>query len=383
MKDEIWKKPERICNIGGEALLEGVMMRGTKAMAVSVRKSDGEIVTETKRYIPVTKRKKILGFPFIRGSVSMIESMVVGIKALMNSAEHVEFEESQSKFDKWIEKKFGDKSMPIILYTSVAFALIVGIGLFMLLPNVIADFFSFDKSTSAGAFFANLIEGVIRIGLFLAYVWLVSKNKEIKRVFQYHGAEHKTIYAYESKEELTVENVRRHTTLHPRCGTTFIFVVMIISILIFAFAGWHNKILNLVIRLALLPVIAGVSYELFKLAAKSGSRLVRLVSYPGLLLQKLTTQEPDDSMIEVAIASLKAVIECEENAGAAEEAKPSSESCGTVEEAEPAREARDAAEEANPSCEACEAGEVAEPSCEAHEAGEGEKPANEDFQAAQ
>jgi len=299
--------------------MEGVMMRGNRTVASTVRKSSGELVTTTRTYIPITKRNKILGLPFIRGGISMIESMVVGIKALMESAEYVEFEESESKFDKWIEKKFGDKSTNIIMYVSLIFALAIGIGLFMLLPNLVADFLPFDKDTASGAFLANIAEGIIRIVIFVAYVWIVSKNREIKRVFQYHGAEHKTIFAYENMDELTVENVKKHTRLHPRCGTTFIFVVVIISILVFALTGWHNKLLNVVIRLALLPVIAGVSYELFKLAARSESRLVKLISYPGILLQKITTQEPDDSMIEVAIASLKAVLENEEGECAKDE----------------------------------------------------------------
>lgn len=299
--------------------MEGVMMRGNRTVASTVRKSSGELVTTTRTYIPITKRNKILGLPFIRGGISMIESMVVGIKALMESAEYVEFEKSESKFDKWIEKKFGDKSTNIIMYVSLIFALAIGIGLFMLLPNLVADFLPFDKDTASGAFLANIAEGIIRIVIFVAYVWIVSKNREIKRVFQYHGAEHKTIFAYENMDELTVENVKKHTRLHPRCGTTFIFVVVIISILVFALTGWHNKLLNVVIRLALLPVIAGVSYELFKLAARSESRLVKLISYPGILLQKITTQEPDDSMIEVAIASLKAVLENEEGECAKDE----------------------------------------------------------------
>lgn len=313
MHREIWEKPKRPSKIGGEALLEGVMMRGQSTMASSVRKASGEIITEIKDYIPVTKRNKFLGLPFIRGTVGMIENMVVGVKVLMDSAEHVEFEEqSESKFDKWLEKKFGnEKAFTLMLYGSVVFAILFGIGLFMLLPNILADLFPFNKKTPTGAFYANLIEGIIRIVLFLLYVWLVSLNKEIKRVFQYHGAEHKCIYAYEAMEDLTVENVKKHTTLHPRCGTTFIFVVMIISIIVFAMAGWHNKLLNLAVRLALLPVIAGVSYEAFKLAARSNNKIVKLISLPGILLQKITTREPDDSMIEVALASLKAVIEKE------------------------------------------------------------------------
>lgn len=311
MNKEIWEKPKISSNIGGEALIEGVMMRGNDLMAMSVRKSSGEIYTETKQYVAVSKRNKLLGLPFIRGGISMIESMIVGVKVLMDSAEHVDLEEEEkeSKFDLWMKKKLGDNYITYLLYGSVAIALAFGIGLFMLLPNLITGLFSFDKSTRQGAFLANIIEGVIRISLFISYVYLVSKNKEIKRVFQYHGAEHKTLYAYENMEELTVENVKKHTTLHPRCGTTFIFIVILISIIVFAFAGWHSPLLNLAIRLVLLPVIAGVSYEVFKLAAKTNNKFVRAISIPGLMMQRITTQEPDDSMIEVAIASLKAVVQ--------------------------------------------------------------------------
>ena len=318
MNKEIWAKPKMCSNVGGEALIEGVMMRSSNFMAMSVRKSDGEIYTETKPYVAATKRKKLLGLPFIRGAVSMIESMIVGVKVLLDSAEYVDLtdeDEKESKFDLWLQKKLGENYVSYLLYGSVVLALIFGIGLFMLLPNFLADVFcdliNVNTDTGAGSFSANLIEGVLRISIFLLYVFLVSKNKEIKRVFQYHGSEHKTIYAYENQEELTVENVRQHTTLHPRCGTTFLFVVILISIIIFAFTGWHNKLVNLVIRLALLPVVAGISYEIFKLAARSNNKLVRLISMPGLMLQKITTQEPDDSMIEVAIASLKAVVDSE------------------------------------------------------------------------
>lgn len=313
MDKEIWTKPKRCSNIGGEALIEGVMMRGNDKIAMSVRKSTGEIYTETRPFVPITKKNKFFGLPFIRGGVSLIDSMVVGIKALMDSAEMVDLEEEnkekESKFDLWMKKWLGEKYFTYMIYFSVFVALAFSIGIFMLLPNLIAGLFKFDKSTTGGSLLANAIEGLIRICLFIFYVWLVSKNKEIKRVFQYHGAEHKTIYAYENEEELTVENVRKHTTLHPRCGTTFMFIVIIISIIIFAFTGWHNPIVNLLLRLALLPVIAGVSYEAFKLSARSDSKLVRIISLPGLMLQKITTQEPDDSMLEVAIASLKAVLD--------------------------------------------------------------------------
>lgn len=324
MNKEIWMKPKICSNVGGSALIEGVMMRGNDRLAMSVRKASGEIYTETRPSVPLTKKSKFYGLPFVRGAVSMIESMVVSMKVLLDSAEHVDMadeDEKESKFDLWLQKKLGKNYMNYLLYSSVVIAVVFGIGIFMLLPNIIADFcadlFRLDTLTGGGAFLANLIEGLIRIGIFILYIFLISKYGEMHRVFQYHGAEHKTIYAYENGEELTVENAKKHTTLHPRCGTTFIFVVIIISIILFALTGWHNKLVNLLIRLALLPVIAGVAYEVFKLAAKTDNKFVRAISFPGLMLQKITTQEPDDSMLEVAIASLKAVVEKPKSPGEA------------------------------------------------------------------
>lgn len=325
MNKEIWKKPKICSDAGGSALIEGVMMRNRNRMAISVRKTTGEIYTEVKDTVPWTKKRKIYGFPFIRGAVSMLESMVSGVKVLMDSAELVDFEdenEKESKFDLWLQKVLGENYITYLLYSSVVIALVFGIGLFMLLPNVIAgfavSFLRLNTASGTGAFLANLVEGLIRITIFLLYMILVSQNKEIKRVFQYHGAEHKTIHAYENAEELTVENVRKHTTIHPRCGTTFMFLVIMISIVIFAFTGWHNKFVNLIVRLALLPLVSGVSYEVLKFAARTDNKLIRAMSIPGLMLQKITTKEPDDSMIEVAIASLKAVVE-EKSADSASE----------------------------------------------------------------
>ncbi len=313
MEKEIWKKPLRQCNIGGEALIEGVMMRGNDKMATAVRKSNGEIVVRTVDYVPVTKKFRPFKLPIIRGAVNMLESMIVGMKVLMNSAEEVDFEEEEeSKIDIFFKKIFGDHFFQVMLYFSVAVALVLGIGIFMLLPNWIAGWFSFDKSTAGGAITANLIEGAFRVIIFLGYILLVSRNKEIKRVFEYHGAEHNAIYTYESKEELTPENAIRHTTLHPRCGTTYLFVVILTSIILFSFARWHSPLVNMAIRLALLPIVAGVAYEIFKLAAKSGLKPLRAISFPGLMLQKITTQPPDESQLEVALAALKAVIEEEE-----------------------------------------------------------------------
>jgi len=309
MEKEIWKKPLRQCNIGGEALIEGVMMRNGNKIAMAVRKSNGEIEVETTEYIPLSKRFFLFRLPVIRGAVSMIESMVVGMKALMNSAEKVDLEEEEdSRLDEFLKKIFGDNLFQVMLYFSVAIALVFGIGLFMLLPNWIAGWFSFDKSTVSGTIIANLIEGLIRLVIFFSYILLVSRNKEIKRVFEYHGAEHNAIYAYENKEELTVENAIRHTTLHPRCGTAYLFVVIITSIILFSFIKWQSPLLNMAFRLLLLPLVAGIAYEIFKLAAKTSFKPLRAISYPGLMLQKITTQPPDESQIEVALAALKAVI---------------------------------------------------------------------------
>ncbi len=309
MNSEIWKKPLRTCNIGGEALIEGVMMRGNNKMATAIRKSNGEIVVETTDYVPLAKRYFLLKLPIVRGAVGMLESMIVGMKVLMNSAEEVEFEEEESKLDKFFKKIFGDHFFQAMLYFSVAIALLFGIGLFMLLPNWIAGWFAFDKTTAGGSVLANLIEGVLRLVIFVSYIVLVSRNKEIKRVFEYHGAEHSAIYAYENMEELTPENALTHTTLHPRCGTAYMFVVILTSILLFSFARWGTPLMNIVTRLALLPLVAGVAYEIFKLAAKSSFKPLRAISYPGLMLQKITTQPPDKSQVEVALAALKAVLE--------------------------------------------------------------------------
>jgi len=311
MEKEIWKKPLRQCNVGGEALIEGVMMRNGNKIATAVRKSNGEIVVETSEYIPLSKRFFVFRLPVIRGAVNMLESMIIGMKALMDSAEKADIdidEEEESRTEEFLKKIFGDRFFQVMLYSSVVVAILFGIGLFILLPNWIAGWFSFDKSTAGGTILANLIEGCIRVTIFFLYIWLVSRNREIKRVFEYHGAEHNAIYAYENMEELTVENAIRHTTLHPRCGTAYMFVVIITSIILFSFIKWHSPLVNMAFRILLLPLVAGVAYEIFKLAAKSGFRPLRAISYPGLMLQKITTQPPDESQVEVALAALKAVV---------------------------------------------------------------------------
>lgn len=296
-------------SIGGQAVLEGVMMRGPKQIATAVRKSDGEIVIDKKPVTSITQKFKFLKLPIIRGVVNFIESMVVGVKCLMFSADlyDVEGEEGYepSKFEKWLDDKFGDKIKDIAIYAAVAIALVMGIGLFMLLPTVIVGFL---KPLIPNTVLLNLAEGVVRMSIFLIYLALVSRMSDIQRVFEYHGAEHKTIAAYEHGEELTVENARKYTRLHPRCGTSFLLIVMVISIIFFSFLRWDNVFQRIVFRLLLLPVVAGVSYEIIKFAGRSKNKCVSLLTKPGLWLQKLTTREPDDSQLEVAIASLKAVI---------------------------------------------------------------------------
>jgi len=314
----LWDKNIQPKNIGGEALIEGVMMRGPKEMAIAVRKADGEIVIEKKPLRTLASKHKFFKTPIIRGAVGMFESLVLGMKAIMRSAEFVDIEEEEndkpSKIDSFLEKVFGDKIQEIAIYISVIFALMLGIGLFFLLPNFIAGLIKFNKDSFSGLLIYNLVEGVVRIGLFLGYIALVSKMKDIQRVFEYHGAEHKTIHCYEHGEELTVENVRKYTTRHPRCGTAFLFVVMIISILVFSFIGVHNMLINVISRLLLIPLVAGISYEVIKFAGRSCHPVIRLVSMPGLMLQRFTTREPDDKQIEVAIAALENVIVADKDA---------------------------------------------------------------------
>lgn len=296
-------------SIGGQAVLEGVMMRGPKEIATAVRKSDGEIVIDKKPVTSITQRFKFLKLPIIRGVVNFIESMVVGVKCLMFSADLYDIEDDSgyepSKFEKWLDDKFGDKIKDIAIYAAVAIALVMGIGLFMLLPTVIVGFL---KPLIPNAVLLNLAEGVVRMSIFLIYLALVSRMSDIQRVFEYHGAEHKTIAAYEHGEELTVENARKYTRLHPRCGTSFLLIVMVISIIFFSFLRWDNVFQRIIFRLLLLPIVAGVSYEIIKFAGRSQNKCVSLLTKPGLWLQKLTTREPDDSQLEVAIASIKAVI---------------------------------------------------------------------------
>jgi len=301
------EKKEHITSIGGSAVMEGVMMRGPKEIATAVRKPDGEIELDKRAVSSLVTKYHVNKIPVIRGVFSFFDSMICSIRALMWSAEFVDLEDetSESKFDKWLTDKFGDKVKDIVIYFSLFVAMIFSIGLFFILPNIITGFLSgFIKSS----LLKTLIEGVVRIAIFLGYVLAVSQMEDIKRVFQYHGAEHKTIFCYEAGLDLTVENARNMSRLHPRCGTSFLVFVMIISIVLFSFISWDNMWTRLGMRLLLLPVVAGISYEIIRWAGKSKSKVVCIISRPGMWLQKITTREPDDSQLEVAIASMKAVL---------------------------------------------------------------------------
>lgn len=288
------------------------MMRGPKEIAIAVRKPDNEIIIEKKPISSALHKNKILKLPIIRGCISFFESMVTGVKALMFSAQFFDIEgeeESESKFDKWLEEKLGDKIKDVVIYFSVILSIILSVGLFFMLPNFITELIAKLTGLSVDGTPRSLIEGGVRMLIFLSYLLLVSQMKDIKRVFMYHGAEHKTIATYEHGLELTVENARKGCRLHPRCGTSFLIFVMIVSVIVFLIIPkglpWYMRA---IFKILLLPVVAGISYEIIKFAGRHENWFTKIISMPGMWLQYITTREPDDSQLEVAIESLKAVL---------------------------------------------------------------------------
>lgn len=286
-------------SVGGQAVIEGVMMRGPGKIAVAVRKPNGEITVDLKPAGSISDRYPILKKPFLRGVVSLVESLGYGMKALSFSAQVSGDEED------------GEESMSSL---EMAGTMAVSIGLAVLLFVVLpTGAMKLIQNQGVGPMVLNLCEGIMRLAIFLLYIWGISRQKDIRRVFQYHGAEHKTIYTYEHGLPLRVENVRPFSTLHPRCGTNFLMIVMLIGIFIFAFLGWPSLWERILSRILLMPVVAGISYEIIRFAGKHMDKAwVRAAILPGLALQKLTTRQPDDDQIEVAIASLKAVLPPEE-----------------------------------------------------------------------
>ena len=302
-------------SIGGQALIEGIMMRGPKKTAIVVRTEDGLVEKIEDTVLPKDKHP-ILGFVFIRGVANMVSTMKLGMRSIMFSAEQMPEEEQEepSKFDKWIEEKLGsEKAEKIIVGIAAVLGIVMFVGLFMLLPTLLAGFVS---RWVDNAILRNLIEGALRITIFLIYLWATSKIKSINRVWAYHGAEHKAIYCYEKNLPLTVENIRIQSPLHARCGTSFLFIVMLVSILVFSFTTWDNVFIRMALRIALLPVVVAISSEIIKLAGRYDNVLTRIISAPGKGLQRLTTREPDDEMIEVAQRALELVIPEDENEAA-------------------------------------------------------------------
>ena len=327
------KNQEQCCEkfktmIGGQALIEGIMMRGPEKDAIVIRGKEGLTVEINPR--KVNSPKSFKSKPFFRGMFNFFDAQVVGVKALMRSADLApeEFQEEPSKFDQWLEKKLGnEKFQQAVIGIAVALGMGLSIGLFFLLPMVIGSFFDTWIDSMLGL---NLIEGLIRMIIFMSYMILISRMGEMKRVFAYHGAEHKTIRCYEAGLPLTVENVRIQTRLHPRCGTSFLLVVMVISILVFSIASsgllallpdladmqgsFLYRLIMIVFKLLLLPVVVGITYEINRWVGRHDNAVSRILSAPGLWMQNFTTNEPDDDMIEVGITAVQAVLPKEEGA---------------------------------------------------------------------
>ena len=299
-------------SIGGQALIEGIMMRGPFVTSMATRMPDGSIDVETW---PTNKGGKVhwtRKVPFLRGIFNMVDSLVVGYGCLMKSAEKAGVEEEKpSKFDRWLEQKLGDNMMKVLGGFAVVLGVALAAVLFIFIPTGLS---SLLRPVVGTGIVLSLIEGLIKVFILVGYMALCSRMKEIRRVFEYHGAEHKSIACYEAMEPLTVENIRPQCRFHPRCGTSFLFLVILISIIIGSFISWKNALLRAVIKLLLIPVVVGIAYELIKLAGRCDNILTRVISAPGLWLQRITTCEPDDGQIECAVAALKAVIPEDENA---------------------------------------------------------------------
>lgn len=304
------EQPKRRTTIGGQALIEGIMMQGPERVATVLRKSDGShVVRET----PIAKHSWPWRVPFLRGIFVFASSIKNGTTQLMFSADEAEIEETEpTKFDKWVEEKIGmAKAEKILMNITVALGVLLPVALFILLPTLLSGLVKFPEHLW---WLRSLTESLLRMVIFIGFLFLTSLMQDMRRTYSYHGAEHKTIHCYEAEEELTVENVRRHTRLHPRCGTSFLFVVMIVSIFVFSFVRVDNTWLRLALRLVLLPVVVNLSYELNRLVGRYDNWLTRALRAPGLALQRLTTKEPDDSMIAVAIDALTRVIPTEKDA---------------------------------------------------------------------
>lgn len=298
----------RYSGIGGQAVIEGIMMKNKDAYATAVRRPDGEIEVMKDTYVSLTEKYKLFSLPFIRGIFSFADSMILGMRTLTWSAGFFEDDEDSEpgKLEIWLDKVFGEKVEAALMSLVMVFSVIMAIGIFMVLPLLLANFFRrFIASDTVMA----ILEGAIRIGIFITYIKVISRMEDIRRTFMYHGAEHKCINCIEHGLALNVENVRASSKQHKRCGTSFLLIVMVISILFFMVIRVHTVWLRILSRILLIPVIAGVSYEFLRLAGRSDNKLVDILSRPGMWMQNLTTKEPDDSMIQVAICAVETVFD--------------------------------------------------------------------------
>lgn len=301
------RRKSRYSGIGGQAVLEGVMMKNKEKYAVAVRKPDGEIEVEVETYQGLAHGSKIKELPFIRGIFNFLDSLILGTRALNYSASFYEEEDSkETKLDKAMDKMSGGNGEKLLSGIVTVISVVLAVGLFIVLPYFISSLFeSFIRNRSL----MSIIEGVIRIALFLLYVWGISAMKDIRRLYQYHGAEHKCINCIEKGRPLTVHNVMHSSRLHKRCGTSFIFFVMLVSIVLFFFIQVDNVAEKVILRILLMPVVAGISYEIIRLAGRTDNIFIKILSAPGMWIQRMTTKEPDESMAEVAIASVEAVFD--------------------------------------------------------------------------
>ncbi len=317
----------RVSSVGGQAVMEGVMMKSPTGVALAVRRADGTIATRYDNWTTKAQKGTFWGLPIIRGVVTFIESLTTGMNTLTESAKLAgeDIEEEPTKFEKWLSEKLGKSVESVVIGIAVILAVALSVGLFFLLPLGISSLI-FGKAASVAGVWKSLTEGLVRLIIFIGYLLLCSRIKDVKRTFMYHGAEHKTIACYEAEEELTPENAAKHSRLHPRCGTNYLFLVMAVSILFFAAIGWNASFaVRLAMRIAFLPVVAGLSYEVLRLAARHDNWFTRIIRAPGMALQRITTKEPTPDMLEVAIAAFNLAMDpnykVENAAGAAQSAE--------------------------------------------------------------
>lgn len=305
------------CSVGGQAVMEGVMMKSPTGIAMAVREADGNIALDYTPFATKAQAGTFLGLPIVRGVVAFVESITLGMGTLTKSAEMAgeEYEEEPGKFEIWLSEKLGKSVEKVVMGLAVILAAALSIGLFFLLPQLISS--AIFSRLAAGPLAKSLTEGLVRLLIFVGYILFCASVKEVRRVFMYHGAEHKTIACYEAEEEINPENAAKHTRLHPRCGTNYLFLVMAVSILFFAAIGWNSSIwMRLLSRILFLPLVAGLSYELLRFAAKYDNPLTKVIRAPGMALQYITTKEPTADMLEVAIEAFSLAMLPEEEAQA-------------------------------------------------------------------